>query len=152
MLKKSELLMGRDKSFSADYTETVSDNLDDLLIPLNKLRAEYGKPMTVSSGWRPPSVNAMTKGAAPNSAHCAGEAADFKDLDGTLRDWVLQNLALLKQLGLYTEDFRYTKGWVHLTTRKPASGKRIFIPNKGLPPNPEWWPNPIYDSKFDSKP
>jgi Peptidase M15 len=152
MITKEEVLMGRDKLFPNDYNENISDNIDFLLEKVNVIRAMYNKPLKVSSGFRPPSVNKMTKGAAPNSAHCTGEAVDLQDLDGSFRDWCLQNLKAFKDEGLYIEDFRYTKGWVHITCRKPQSGKRIFIPEKGLPPHPENWPNPTYESKFDSKP
>lgn len=151
-ITKSELLDNRDKTFASEYTEDISDNLDALLIPMNEVRKIYGKPMTISSGWRPRSINGMTMNAAPNSAHMTGEACDVKDIDGKLRDWCLANLGLLKQLGLYIEDFRFTPTWVHFSTRKPASGKRIFVPSKGLPPAPQRWPDPRYDSKFDDKP
>ena len=146
MITKAELLRGRDITFASQYTPKISDNLDDLLEPMNVVRAEYGLPMYCSSGWRPPSVNSMTAGAAPDSAHMTGEAADFKDLDGKLWAWCLANLALLKQLGLYLEDRRWTPGWVHFTTRRPTSGNRIFIPMKGLAPHPNLW-----DGKYDSK-
>jgi len=69
-ISKDELLKGRDKQYPNDYTQEISDNLDKLLIPLNKIRDAYGKPMTIDSGWRPPSINGSTPGAAPIQNTC----------------------------------------------------------------------------------
>lgn len=142
--------MGRDKLFPAEYTDEIDRNCDEFLEVFNKVRAAYNKPMTVASGFRPPSVNAGTANAAPNSAHCIALAIDIRDTDGALWNWCLQNLQLMKDLGFFLEDRRYTPSWVHFGLLKPASGKRIFIPSKGLPPAPTIW-NGQYDSKFDEK-
>ncbi len=150
MITKDELTMGRDKTFPDDYTEQISDNLDDLLVRINVIRTAYNKPMIVSSGFRPPSINAGTPGAAPHSNHMLGLAVDIQDLDGALWNWCMQNLQLFKDNGLYLEDRRWTKGWCHWQSIKPGSGKRIFIAAKGLAPYPELFDGK-YDSKFDSK-
>jgi len=148
MITKDELLQGRDEDYKDEYTDAISDNLDDLLIRINKVRAAYGKPMQVSSGWRPASINGMIKGAAPKSNHITGHAVDIRDGSGTLRDWCLNNLDTITKAGLYLEDFRYTNGWVHFQSVRPKSGKRIFVPSASLPPHPDAW-NGKYDSKFD---
>lgn len=44
---------------------------------LQPIRDKYGKPITVTSGFRSPSVNRLVGGSA-NSQHCKGEAADIK--------------------------------------------------------------------------
>lgn len=146
-ISKEELLKGRDVSYPSDYTQEVSDNLDELLIVLNKVRSAYGKPMTVNSGWRPPSINAATPGAAAHSLHCEGLACDFADPDGKLMDWVLENLELMKDCGVYLEHFNWTPNWVHMGIRAPKSGHRIFIPNANRPTSNRWDGN--YDQKFD---
>ena len=152
MITKAELLMGRDKAYPKDYTQEISDNLDKLLIPMNVVRKAYGKPMSPSSGWRPPSINNSTPGAAKASTHMRGLAVDIKDPDGKLREWVLANLDLMQKLGLYFEDFRWTKGWVHFQCVPPGSGKRIFIPyadtKKNPMNNPTAWSGK-YDAKYD---
>lgn len=149
MITKDELLMGRDETFKDQYTQQISDNIDHLLDVMNIVRAEYGRPMRVTSGWRPATVNKSTAGAAPNSAHMTGEAVDISDGSGALRLWVLDNLELLTDLGLFMEDFNWTPNWVHFGIRKPGSGKRIFVPQKGLPPVNVW--DGRYDSKYDAK-
>ena len=44
---------------------------------LQPIRDKYGKPITVTSGYRCPSVNRMVGGSA-NSQHVKGQAADIK--------------------------------------------------------------------------
>jgi len=147
-ITKNELTMGRDKQFPEEYTKEISDNLDKLLISMNKIRTAYNKSMQVSSGWRPVAVNAKIAGAAKKSNHTLGLACDVKDSDGSLWAWCLENLQLIKDCGLYLEDKRWSKTWVHFQNKAPASKKRIFRAYAGDPPNPEMWDG-IYDSKFD---
>jgi len=156
-ITKDELLMGRDKTFADEYNDDISQKLEMLLIPLNKLRAAYGKPMKVNSGWRPPTVNQGTPNAAKGSLHLQGLACDFADPDGAIFNFCLANLQLMKDLGLYLEDPRWccAKGgkgrWTHIQLGQPRSGKRIFVPSSALPFEPKLF-NGVYDSKYDSKP
>ena len=144
----SELVMGRDLKYPKDYTKQVQQNLQVLLLKINVIRTKYGKPMTVSSGWRPAELNAATPGAAKTSKHIVGLAVDIQDTDGELFKWCLLNLPLIQELGFYLEDKRYTKNWVHFGIGAPASGKRIFRPSSGPVPHPELWDGK-YDSQFD---
>lgn len=80
------------------------------------------------SGWRPKGYNEGVPGAATNSTHITGEAIDLADDDGLLRNWCMLNLETLAKLGLWMEDGRTTPTWLHIQTRPPASGKRIYIP------------------------
>jgi|SRR5581483_3002535 len=148
MISKDELLKGRDKLYPSDYTQQISDNLDQLLVPMNQIRTAWGQPMTVDSGWRSPEENANTAGAAPHSKHMLGLACDIADADGSLWAWVLQNLALMKQLGIYFEDKRWTPTWVHFQLGGPASGHRIFVPYTTRPSAPDAWDG-NYDHSFD---
>lgn len=126
MITRDEVLMGRDKQFP--LSQEQEDNLANLLIALNKFRAIYGKPMKVSSGYRPAAINATVKGAAKMSAHTSCEACDFVDKDGLLDEWCLDNIKVLEECGLYLESPQHTVGWCHLAIRRPKSGNRIFIP------------------------
>ena len=69
MISRDEILMGRDKQ--APLTGLMEVNLRKLLQAVNKLRAAYGKPMIVSSGYRPAAINATIPGAAKKSNHMA---------------------------------------------------------------------------------
>ena len=148
MISKEEMLQGRDKQYPNDYTQEVSDNLDKFLEVFNKVREAYGKPMKVNSGWRPPSINASTPGAATHSKHMLGLAIDIADGDNEVMNWVLENLDLMQELDLYMEDFRWTPGWTHFGLGAPASGKRIFVPSAARATAPDRWDGK-YDSKYD---
>lgn len=148
-VSKAELLMGRDKQYALEYTQQISDNLDQLLVPVNKIRDAYGNPMSVNSGWRPPEVNGRTLGAAPQSKHLQGLAVDIADPNGEVWAWVLRNLELMDDLNIFMEDKRYTPTWVHFQLGAPKSGKRIFVPSSSRAPAPNAWDG-NYDKKFDT--
>lgn len=147
-ISKDELLKGRDQQYASDYTQQISDNLDKLLIPLNKIRDAWDKPMIVNSGWRPPSINAATPGAAAHSKHMIGLAADISDPDGSLWVWVLENLQLMKDLDIFMEDKRWTPGWTHFQLGGPLSGNRIFVPSSAPATAIHSWDGE-YDHEFD---
>jgi hypothetical protein len=125
MISKAEYLMGRDKDAPLD--EFQEKNLIKLLEALNQFRAIYGKPMIVSSGYRPAAINAKI-GGAKASNHMICLACDFRDLDGELAKYCLDNLNVLVDCGLYMENPEKTKGWVHLQIKRPGSGNRVFNP------------------------
>ncbi len=83
----------------------------------------------VTSGWRPADVNASTPNARARSLHISCEAIDLFDPDGDLDDWLLANAdTVLKDLGLWLEHPAATKGWAHVQTKPPRSGRRVFYP------------------------
>lgn len=83
----------------------------------------------VTSGWRPADINAATPGAALRSLHMSCEAIDLYDPDGDLDDWLLASAdTVLRDLGLWLEHPAATKGWAHVQTRPPRSGRRVFYP------------------------
>ena len=124
MITRNEVLMGRDKQFPLSDEQEV--NLTKLLLALNTFRKAYGKPMKVTSGYRPAAINAGVKGAAKKSAHIECMACDFEDKDGLLDAFCLKNLNLLSDIGLYLESPAHTPGWCHLDIRPRKS--TVFIP------------------------
>jgi hypothetical protein len=82
----------------------------------------------ITSGLRTPEKNASTPNASPNSKHLQGLAIDIYDPDGDLDEWCLKCLVHLEQIGLWLEHPSSTKGWCHLQTIPPKSGKRVFYP------------------------
>ena len=126
MITRDEVLMGRDKQ--APLTLEMEANLDKLLKALNEFRAIWGKPMVVSSGYRPPEINAATPGSAKHSNHMICLACDFRDLDGALDDFCSNNTDVLERCGLYLEHPSSTPNWCHLQAISPRSGNRIFKP------------------------
>lgn len=118
---RSEILMGRDAEFP--LTEELESNLTKLLAAVNKLRDVYGKPMIVSSGYRPGHYNTKA-GGAKTSAHLSCEAVDFRDADGQLKNFCTEEV--LAECGLYMESPDHTPTWCHLQIR--TTKKRTFNP------------------------
>lgn len=148
-----QYFMGRDKA--APPTAEMRQNAVELVALANELlseAAEDGVPLDrvdqvtgtlVSSGYRPASVNERTANAAKRSTHLSCEGLDIQDSrNQDLARWCLQNLAILERLGLYMEDPRWTYSynadhWVHVQTRPPNSGKRVYVPSSKPPRGPE---------------
>lgn len=119
MIKMSELLKGLDVS---TLPQDHKRNLETLIYRMNKVRQEYGKPMIVTSGYRSIADHLRiyrNKGITDQSKipmaskHLYGQAVDIADPKGELQEWCKGNQTLLRQLGLWMEDFSFTKGWVH---------------------------------------
>jgi len=121
----------------AMITDTHRANAAALLLHVNGLLGDALKagvfvasnPTTKSlvsgqtdGGWRPQ----ISPVGAPASAHKQGQAVDVYDPDGSLDDWITDKI--LEFHGLFREHPAATRGWVHLTTRAPGSGKRTFYP------------------------
>jgi hypothetical protein len=123
--------MGRDEQYPLAMTPEIEANAERLLGLVNALLAIYGDNHTkVNSGWRPPSVNAATPNAALHSKHMTGQAIDLADPDGELDDWLASDAGLdaLNKIGLWVEHPAATKGWAHLQSMPPKSGRRVFYP------------------------
>lgn len=135
MIAKSEILMGREVLYP--LTPELEANLSKLWAAVNIVRTVWGQPMSVSSGYRPPAINAKTPGAAKNSAHMTCQAVDFWDPEHKLARFLQANQDLLVRAGLWMEAPNRTPTWVHLQIR-PVRGlpsSRIFLAEI-VPPNP----------------
>ena len=134
-----------DRLGSKDLTQDVTNNAIKLVTRLNEYLSELGiLRVVVSSGFRPNAVNAKIANAAKKSNHLMGLAVDFQD-DGTLARTILSNLELARKYGLYIEDPRWTKGWVHLQLVAPSSRKRIFVPSSQPGTNVAYWNDVDFD-------
>ena len=123
MITRDEILKGQQCS------PELEANLLDLLFKLNQLRAIWGKPLNVNSGYRSATYNKQI-GGAKNSAHLYCQAVDLRDHKGELGEWLLQNQDILEECGLWMESPHKTNTprgrWIHLQTR-PANN-RVFQP------------------------
>lgn len=122
--------MGRDKKYPPGLL--IESKAQDLLRRVNALIAKVPSDVVgdivVTSGYRPPAINRTTPGAALKSLHMTGQAIDLLDADGLLDDWCMDNLKQLELGGLWLEHPAATKGWCHLQSQPPRSGKRVFYP------------------------
>lgn len=141
MIQLADYWMGRDAKYPLAMTPEIEHNAEIMLELANKLvmLARSGGVVfdlhpthktLVSSGWRPPEVNAGTPNAAPRSKHMTGQAIDLYDPDGDLDDWLMtvDGQRVMSDLGLWHEHPSATKGWAHLQSVPPRSGRRTFYP------------------------
>jgi len=156
MISLNEILQNKAKL--EELPQNVQDNIQILLVRINKIRNAYGKPMKVNDGIRIPG---KTNYGAKSSTHYLGAAIDIDDdIEGTLWKWVLENRMLLKEIGLWLEHPCYThyidpktgqeRSWIHFQIIPPGSGKRFYIPSSAPNPNPSFWDGK-YESSLDSK-
>lgn len=96
-----------------------------LVKALQAVRDAYGKPLTISSGYRCPAHNKAVHGAA-GSQHALGNAADIADPKQELAKFLLNNLPLLEANGLWLENPKATPTWVHLDLKQRTN--RVFMP------------------------
>lgn len=120
--------MGRDEKYASELTIETLANATELLRRVNDMMDVFGEDRAVRSGWRPSEVNAATPNAAPFSKHMTGQAVDLDDPEGDLDQWCLDHANVLARLGLWQEFPGATKGWCHLQSVPPKSGKRCFYP------------------------
>lgn len=134
MITLSDYWMGRHDKYSLELTDTIIGNAMTLLARANLLISSFREATGdteqrhVTSGWRPAEVNAATPNAAPKSRHMTGEAVDIADPEGDLDQWCIENPLRLEDIGLWQEHPSATKGWCHLQSVPPKSGRRVFFP------------------------
>lgn len=121
-----EYMMGRDREYPP--TDEMLKNSVITVQRANELLKRASLDRRVVSGYRPAEINAMVKGAAPNSKHTICAAVDLEDHDGKLGEWCIENLGELADIGLWMEHKGSTPTWVHVQIYPPKSGNRVFIP------------------------
>jgi hypothetical protein len=124
----SDYWMKRDRLFASELTADIVGNAAVLIERVHKLLKVFGEERDITSGWRPPAVNGNTPGAALKSKHMTGQAVDLADPDGDLDEWCLEHQDMLELHKLWLEHPSATKGWCHLQSIPPKSGKRVFYP------------------------
>ena len=85
-----------------------------------------GTPL--SSGWRPPLVNASTPNASKTSLHMTGLAGDIYDPDGKIDDYLMDHQDIMVEFGIWLEHPDNTPTWSHWQIVPPGSGNRVFRP------------------------
>ena len=118
-------------------SQGVIDNLRKVTEILEMARSKVNAPIEVTSGYRCLALNEIV-GGAPNSAHLAGCAVDFKAPEfGT----PLEICRLLRDSTILFDQMIYEYGnWVHLSVAKISDGgvNRRQILTK--------WPNQPYQT------
>lgn len=110
----------------------IDKNLKTLFERLTEFQDAIGFDLIITSGLRSEQLQQdlilAGKTNAVHSKHLAGAAADVKDRNGKIGEYILANTKLLEVIGLWCEHPKKTKGWAHFQILGPKSGKRIFMP------------------------
>jgi hypothetical protein len=107
-------------------------NLNDLCETLTLLEKIYGSDFTITSGFRTMADHKRIYKAKGidnppmGSKHLFGQAADLLDPNGDIMYFLKARPEVMTELGIWCEDG--TKGWLHVQTIAPRSGKRWFLP------------------------
>lgn len=141
MITVDDYFMGRREQYPLALTPAIERNAVRTVNLVNALMARAlidGVHMTINpvtrtpltSGWRPPAVNAVTPNAAVNSRHMTAEACDVYDPEERIDTWLMSpaGQAALKDLGLWMEHPSATVSWAHVQIVPPHSGNRVFYP------------------------
>jgi uncharacterized protein YcbK (DUF882 family) len=121
-----EYLMGRAKL--QDLPDDLVRNVNIIVPKANELLSKFGQYRPCNSGYRSVADQQRINPKSMKSKHLTCQAIDIADKDGKLKAWILKNVSVLEELGLYCEDFAHTPTWVHIQCVGPKSGKRFFIP------------------------
>ena len=96
----------------------------ELVALLEKIRAHFGKPLTITSGFRTAAHNATVAKAAKYSQHLYGKAADIQVQGVSVENVYAYADKLLGNAGgcgIYPPGLGRANGWVHVDVRKEKS-------------------------------
>lgn len=104
--------------------EDVAINLMHITSKLQWIREYFGRPIKVTSGYRPELYNALI-GGAYGSAHMRGMALDFQVKDMPAAQVRKELMFCLERLDIRMED--HDGNWNHIDSRRPGAS-RFFKP------------------------
>lgn len=96
----------------------------ELVELLEKIRAHFAKPVTITSAFRTASHNATVAKAAKYSQHLYGKAADIQVQGISVENVAAYAEKLLEGrggIGIYPPGLGRANGWVHVDVRKDKS-------------------------------
>ena len=96
---------------------------ESLVVLLQCIREHFGKPITITSGYRTAAHN-KSVGGAKSSQHLLGRAADIQVAGVSVEDVAAYAESLMPDwggVGRYPVKAGRAKGWVHVDTRAKKS-------------------------------
>lgn len=105
-------------------------NLKKLATALETIRSTIGKPISITSGYRSPEVNAWI-GGSKTSQHCKGQAADIK-VKGMNPNEVVE--AIIESGLPYDQLIREFDAWTHISISDTPRKMALIIDKKGTRP------------------
>ena len=128
MIRQYSLMADGDRRLSPDFkvrelrcrdgSDTVMVD-ETLTVVLQCIREHFGKPVTITSGYRTAAHNAAV-GGAKSSQHLLGRAADIRVQGVSVEDVAAYAESLMPGwggVGRYPVKAGRTTGWVHVDTR-----------------------------------
>ena len=109
-------------------TEEIKKNLTTLVDQvLDPLRAAWGAPIVVNSGYRSPALNEAV-GGSKTSDHMTGRAADIEAADRTAASNA-RLFALVRSLGLSFDQLidESNMSWVHISYRSETENRKQIL-------------------------
>lgn len=107
-------------------TQYEIDNLTRLCkYVLEPIRARYGKPIIVTSGYRCPKLNTAV-GGSNTSQHMTGAAADIKPTDGNVKKLfnMIAQMLVTNQLTCRQLIDEYNYKWIHIAINDDKHSQR----------------------------
>ena len=112
--------------------EPSTDHINNLIhlakTILQPVREHFGKPVTISSGYRSPEL-CEAIGSSAKSQHAKGEAADF-EIHGVdnknLAAWISANCDFDQLILEFYIDGDLNSGWVHCSSSMEKSRKQML--------------------------
>ena len=126
---------GKASSLGIDNTPTPQ-HLENLKLLAAKvfepIRAHFGKPISISSGYRSAALNKATPGSSATSQHASGEALDL-DQDGSTTgitnkqvfDFIKTNLEFDQLIWEYGDD--KNPQWVHVSYESTGKQRKEIL-------------------------
>jgi len=95
---------------------------------LEKIRINFGKPLSINSGYRGPKLNKAI-GGAKNSQHMTGQAVDIEMVgmdNKILFCWIKDNLEFDQLILEYYKPGIPDSGWVHVSWNSNGNRKQVL--------------------------
>lgn len=109
------------------------------------VRAHFGKPIFISSGYRSAALNKATPGSSTTSQHCSGEALDLdQDNKGNgitnkmIFDYIKANLQFDQLIWEYGNDSQ--PDWVHVSYESTGKQRKQILRGKRVNGKPSYSP------------
>lgn len=106
----------------------IITNLYNLIIVIDKVRANWGSAINATSGYRSDILNKLV-GGAENSGHRFGNAVDLVPLNGKVVELFYFMKGYLIENKIEFDELILENGWVHFSLKswKNEYRKKIFI-------------------------
>lgn len=120
---------GIDNTPSLAAIDNLQLLVDNVLQPV---RMHFGRPVTISSGYRSPKLNTAI-GGSPTSDHCLGMAADIEIVgidNRQLATFIRDNLPFTQLILEFYTDGVPDSGWVHVSYDKNDVKKQVLRATK----------------------